>query len=211
LDSSTQPLTIPVGQTLTGSGTVLGSVTVNGNLAPGDSLGTLVFSNALTLTGTTQVEISKDTTGILTFDKARVTGPVQYGGSLVVTASGSDLAVGDVFGLFDASAFSGSFANFTLPTLNAGLVWNTSWLAVDGTIRVEKPSTLRIQQIQLKAGQLSLQLNSASGVDYVLESTPSLTTPIVWTPVSTNSGNGSVLTINATPNAAQQFYRISTH
>jgi autotransporter-associated beta strand protein len=220
LDSSTSSLTIPASQTLTGSGTVLGDLIINGTLSPGNatdssnpsaSIGTLTFGNTLSLAGTTVVEISKDTTGTLKADKAKVTGAIHFGGTLMVTNLGTaTLTVGDAFDLFDASSFTGKFSDTLLPTLTSGLSWNTTTLSVDGTVRVEKTSTLRIQQVQMHDGQLSLQIATTSGAEYVLESTPSLTVPIVWTAVSTNTGNGDTLTLHATTTATQQFYRITT-
>src|SRR6476661_8593997 len=42
-------------------------------------------------------------------------------------------AAGDTFNLFDATTFNGTFASFQLPAV-VGLVWDTSKVAVDGTI-----------------------------------------------------------------------------
>ena len=43
-------------------------------------------------------------------------------------------------------------------------------------------------------GNLVIQTTTVSGFNYVLESTPSLQSPITWIPVSTNAGNGGVIT-----------------
>jgi len=55
---------------------------------------------------------------------------------LVTNSSGAALLAGDHFTLFSAPSFNGTFANSNLPPLNAGLVWNASRLATDGTLWV---------------------------------------------------------------------------
>ena len=47
-----------------------------------------------------------------------------------------DFVDGEVFDLFDAASFSGSFANVTLPALPPDRSWDLSRLAVDGSIRI---------------------------------------------------------------------------
>lgn len=51
--------------------------------------------------------------------------------------AGDSLMPGDTFNLFDAPSFAGGFASVSLPTVgNPGYFWDTSDLAVDGTITV---------------------------------------------------------------------------
>ncbi|RYD71501.1 MAG: PEP-CTERM sorting domain-containing protein, partial [Verrucomicrobiaceae bacterium] len=123
---------------LGGIGGTLGitTVTADGILAPGPLIGTLNFSKSLTLEGTAIFEINK-TGSLLTADLANVTGALTLGGNLTVTATGAALVSGDTFNLFDSlGGFSGNFASLNLPTLNAGLSWQTSSLPVDGTLSV---------------------------------------------------------------------------
>ena len=131
------------GGTIGGTGTVGGTtVAAAGTLAPGDGLGTLTISGPLTLGGTANFEIGK--TGLqLSSDLASASGLLTLGGSLVVTASGDSLAMGDTFNLFDAPTFAGSFSTVTLPALNdPGLAWDTSNLGVNGTLAVvPEPAT----------------------------------------------------------------------
>ena len=131
--------TVQSGGTFGGTGTIAGAVTVQsgGTLAPGvNAIGTLTVNNTLTLSGTTQMEIAKS--GVtLTADKVAGITTVTYGGTLTVTSLGPNtLAAGDSFQLFSATTYSGSFSNFVLPTLPAGLAWRTSGLAIDGRISV---------------------------------------------------------------------------
>ncbi len=141
--SNTGAVTTATGGTLGGTGTIGGAVNVQsgGTLAPGVSaIGTLTMNNSVTLSGTTQMEISKSG-GTLTSDRVSGITTVTYGGTLVVTNAGPDaLVAGNIFTLFSATTRTGSFTSITLPTLASGLTWDTSRLSVDGTIAVAGPS-----------------------------------------------------------------------
>jgi autotransporter-associated beta strand protein len=131
------------GGTLMGDGTISDSVDIQsgGTLSPGLSIGKLTINNNLSLGGNTVMEISK-AGATLSADLVAVASSLTYGGTLTVVATGSPLAEGDTFNLFDAGSFGGSFATVNLPTLPttpAGLFWDVSQLAVDGTILVSRP------------------------------------------------------------------------
>ena len=125
------------GGTLAGTGTLNRPVTVQagGTLAPGASIGTLTINHTLSLAGHALMEIDK-TGGVRTSDHVQGVSTLTYGGTLTVTNSGEALVSGDSFTLFTASSYSGSFTTLSLPTLEAGLAWDTSRLTIDGTIRV---------------------------------------------------------------------------
>lgn len=130
--------TIGSGGTLMGTGTLGGTVGVNGTLAPGNSIGTLNFSQTLTLAGVSDFEIDP-TLGLgLNSDLANVSGAITYGGILNVLYSGpnTNFTNGMVFNLFDGSSFSGSFAAINLPDLSGtGLSWQDN-LRINGSISV---------------------------------------------------------------------------
>jgi regulation of enolase protein 1 (concanavalin A-like superfamily) len=132
-------VTVASGGSLGGTGTIGGAVTVQsgGALTPGvGGIGTLTINNTLSLAGTTAMEIS-NSGGTLTSDRISGVSTLAYGGALVVTNVGpSALAAGNSFTLFSASTRTGSFSSITLPSLSAGLAWNTSQLSVNGTISV---------------------------------------------------------------------------
>lgn len=212
LDSSKQVLIIPEGQILSGCGTVLGDAVVHGTLAPGNVGTPLLFSNTLALAGTTVVEISKETNGSILSDKINVSGALTLGGTLAVTCINPHaLTVGDVFDLFDAATTSGNFVTFNLPSLDAGLMWDTSSLMSNGTLRVEKLSVApQIQDVAFQNGSLTLKVQTTVGVYYVFETTLNLSQPVVWTPLSTNVGTGEVMIFSTpTTNETQQYYRIN--
>lgn len=130
--------TIGSSGTLSGIGTLGGIVGIAGTLAPGNSIGTLSFSQTLSLSGISDFEIDP-TLGLgLNSDLANVSGEVSYGGILNVLYSGpnSNFTNGMVFNLFDGSSFSGSFTTINLPDLTGtGLIWQDN-LATNGTIAV---------------------------------------------------------------------------
>ncbi|MFO1488550.1 MAG: autotransporter-associated beta strand repeat-containing protein [Verrucomicrobiota bacterium] len=126
------------GGTLGGSGSFGGVVNIRANarLAPGSSLGTLTFSNALTLfSGSrTFLELRHSPT---VCDTIKVVGAFTAAGDLLVTNIGVQaLAAGDVFQLFEAPTLTGSFASITLPPLTGALAWNTNALYSAGIISV---------------------------------------------------------------------------
>ena len=140
-------LTITNGAALRGVGTVIGATTVHGELAPGFSAGTLIFSNDLTLAGTTTLELFANTSN----DLVRVLGTLTYGGTLTVTnATGFSLAPGDTFDLFDFTGSPGGFVATNLPALSGGWTWDTSQLGTTGIIAViPEPGTFWLVALAL--------------------------------------------------------------
>jgi PEP-CTERM motif len=146
-------------QMLTGTGTVKGNVTVgpDGTLSPGDALGAINVSGNVVLNGFLALRLDKTTvptaddllgSSLPDNDELIATGSVTEGGILDVIYDPTDyggpdfvsLAAGDSFQLIDAEGgLLGSFApaDIDLPTLNAGLQWNTTDLSNDGEISVQ--------------------------------------------------------------------------
>ncbi len=134
--TGTGAVTVNSSGTLGGTGSISGAVTVNsgGTLAPGSNdIGMLTINSTLALHGTAAMGISHSTGGC-----DRVTGAttLTYGGTLTVTNLAGTLANGDAFTLFTATTYSGSFSTINLPSLAAGLHWDTSALAASGQIKV---------------------------------------------------------------------------
>jgi hypothetical protein len=59
-----------------------------------------------------------------------------YGGTLQVTNLAGALAAGNAFKLFDAQNYSGAFASISPATPGPNLLWDTSTLTTDGTLRI---------------------------------------------------------------------------
>lgn len=127
-------------QTLTGSGTLRGSVIANANsiINPGDTIGTLTIATNITLAGTLLMELNR-TNSPATNDMLLANGTITAGGTLTVTNLGPALQGGDKFKLF-ATGISG-FTATNLPVLTAPMYW-TNRLAIDGTIAVVNPVNL---------------------------------------------------------------------
>jgi fibronectin-binding autotransporter adhesin len=136
------------GGTLGGNGALSVPVTVNaaGNLAPGDAgIGKLSVFNNLTLTGTTTMELAK-TGPTVTNDQVSVLTTLTQGGTLDVSLTGTVVG-GEVFQLLTAGTFNGAFDVFNLPTLPGALTWDTSNLAVNGTLAISSGApTLGVSQ-----------------------------------------------------------------
>jgi autotransporter-associated beta strand protein len=122
---------------LGGNGVIAGPVSVasGATLSPGTSVGKLTINNTLALSSgsTTFIELDK---GALTNDMVVGLTSVTYGGTLSVTNLSGTLVVGDSFQIFSAGAYGGSFSAVDPSTPGPGLAWNTSQLAVNGTLSI---------------------------------------------------------------------------
>ena len=125
------------GGTVKGTGTLNGSLAVlsSGTLAPGASIGTLTVTGAVSLAGNTVMEANK-TSGVITSDLLTGISTLTYGGTLTISFTGEALVAGDMIKLLDAAVYQAAFTSFTLPALDAGLVWDSSRLVVDGKMQV---------------------------------------------------------------------------
>ena len=134
--TGTGPVTVNSGGTLSGDGIISAATTVNsgGSLAPGNGgINTLTIDNSLSLAGGATMDIDAATGAC---DLVEGLSTVTYGGTLTVTNLADTLAFGDIYTLFSAGGFAGAFSAINLPTLPAGLSWDTSQLTVNGSIRV---------------------------------------------------------------------------
>jgi len=211
----TNTVTVANTATLAGGGTVGGFTTVQsgGTIAPGDGgIGSLFFTAGLTLNSGSKItmEISKNANNVLNNDYVSTSGTLTLGGTLTVNNIGTNaLAAGDAFNLFDATTFSGNFSAKTLPTLAAGLVWDTSQLANNGIITVAALPAVTVSpaSTNLTYGSSALLTAAASGsgtlnyqwydnhtnlISGATSPTLTLTVPIVAA-----SGNYSVIVTNA--------------
>ena len=128
------------GSILSGTGLVAGNTSIQGGeLSPGsavaNSIGTLSFGGNLTLGPRifTAIEISA---APQTNDQVSVAGTLTFGGTLYIGNVAGTLTSGQTFKLFSAGSYAGNFPTVSLPTLDAGLAWDTSGLATNGTISV---------------------------------------------------------------------------
>jgi hypothetical protein len=133
------------GGTLGGNGSLLNViVSPSGTIAPGvGGIGTLSVDN-LTLNGTTVMQLSK-VANVIANDQISAFGTITNGGTLNITLTGT-VSGGDVFTLFTAAAYVGTFNTINLPSLPSRLSWDTSNLSVNGTLAVVGPPILNVSQ-----------------------------------------------------------------
>jgi autotransporter-associated beta strand protein len=152
-------VTVNSGGTLAGTGTIDGVTQVNagGFLNPGTSPGILTFNDNLSNLGTINMEINGTGAGlfdVLRGDNANI---FTFGGTLALS-TGYAVTAGDTIALFQNwSAFSGTFANITGTDLGAGLFWDTSTLATNGTIvagvtAIPEPTSIALIGVGLGLG-----------------------------------------------------------
>ena len=199
-----------VPQVLTGSGTIRGSVnaTANGSVAPGDGIGTLTVTNAVTLAGSLNMELNRTNTPAT--NDVLAAPSITAGGTLNVANVGPGLRSGDSFKLL-SGPISGAFAAINLPPISPCLTWNTSSLYSAGTISVSGsycPPTLGISR---SGTNLTLSWGAEyMNTGWVLQQQTNawnvgLTTN--WTVVAgSGATNQVVLTIGPTNGSA--FYRL---
>jgi autotransporter-associated beta strand protein len=207
-------LTLAGGQTLSGNGAVRGNLIVgNGaTLSPGNPLGTLMFSNSLTLAAgsTTLMSVSHSP---FTNDIAKVLGGLTNGGTLIVSNAGETaLAAGDSFKLFAANSYNGAFTGVNLPILPAGLAWNTNSLNSAGLVSVI--SIVPTFTAVMAVGTNLVVRGSGglpNGMYYVLTSTNIALPLSAWNRSLTNfyDSNGNFAFTNAVlPGIPQKFIAI---
>ena len=214
---STNTVTVTNLGTLGGNGTIRGPVLVQngGTLSAGTSIGRLVISNALTLAGgsTTFMELEKNVS-VLTNDSVVGITALTYAGTLMLTNIGpTALAASDSFKIFDATTYSGAFTNIIPATPGAGLAWNTSSLATNGTLKVVSAVSPQFTSAIVSGANLvaSGGGGNAGGSYQVLASTNVTLPASNWISVATNvfDGSGNFSFTNAiAPGVPQQFFLI---
>jgi autotransporter-associated beta strand protein len=187
--------------TLVNNQTVLGNGVINGQLvtlagstvSPGLSgIGALTVSNAVTLGGTTLMELNQDAA---TNDVLNVNSSITYGGVLNLVNVGSPLTNGASFKLFKALSYSGAFASINPATPAAGQTWDTSALSsgiIKVTGSVAGPTTnANITSVHLSGTNIVIHGTNNNvpntSFQYVVLVSTNLTLPLSsWTPVATN-------------------------
>jgi hypothetical protein len=167
----------------------------------------LATVNNIALNGTAIIKLN----GSGVNDVIQAGGNITYGGTLnLVNVSGTPLASGDSFQVFNATSFSGSFASITPATPGQGLAWDTTQLG-SGLISVSALPV--INNLRLSGTNLIFSGSGgiALGTYYIIAATNLTTTLTNWRTIATNeydsSGNFSV-TNTLVPGVAQSFYRI---
>jgi autotransporter-associated beta strand protein len=197
--------------TLAGSGLIDAPVYVGDTLSPaGASIGTLTINNSLTLSNSAVavVQVSHSV-----YDRLAGLSSVALGGTLRVSVTDT-LVGGEAFRLFEAASYTGDFASYDLPALNSPLSWDTTSVAVDGTLRVAGSIAPQIATVTVMPDN-NLQLSGTGPADqtYWILATTNIAEPLSnWAPVTTNTFTGGVFTwtdLEAT-NHPRRFYQVVT-
>lgn len=170
----------------------------------------LTVNSPLSLAGTVQMRVSR--TNTLNSDRVVGITTATYGGTLVVTNTGPALQPGDSFKLFDAANYTNSFAAISPLTPGIGILWDMSYLPVDGTLRIK--ASVATNPINLTASVISgntLQLAwPADHIGWTLESqTNSVSVGLGtnWLPVPESTLTNQ-MTMPITPANGSVFYRL---
>jgi hypothetical protein len=120
---------------LGGNGTISGSVTSQGAVAPGNSPGTLNIGGSYTQQAgaTLAIELASASS----YDRLVVSGTASLAGTLAVSLTGGYLpAAGDNFQIITAAGFSNMTFTTVLPQLPENLVWNVDYATTSVTLAV---------------------------------------------------------------------------
>jgi len=206
-------VTVANGGTLGGTGIISGAVTVNsgGTFSPGNLLGTLTINNSLRLAaGSTNIFAVSQSP--LTNAVAKISSALTNGGVLIVTNIGAvALTNGDSLKLFNAASYSGAFAKVVLPSLPAGLGWNTNALNTAGTLSVVVVAKPFIGSTAISGnGFAFVGTGGVANANFYLLGTTNLAIPLTnWQRLLTNQfdNNGNFnFTNDLGTNTPQTFY-----
>ncbi|MFM2081600.1 MAG: hypothetical protein RL380_291, partial [Verrucomicrobiota bacterium] len=201
--------TLTTGKIISGGGAVNGNFTVNSGamLAPGNSVGTLTFSNNLTLTAGSGQNFELGTTS----DRVNVTGALTLAGTVNVT-NVAGFGAG-TYTLFTAGSLSGSL---TLGTTPGG--YNYTLTNTPTAVQLVVVSTNTVPPVFSGVGNFSgndLVFGGSNGApfgNYFVLTSTNLTLPTSnWTRLLTNQfdANGNFnFTGSVTTNVLDNFYRL---
>ncbi len=138
----TAPGGVSIGSTgkVRGNGRLVGNLTSGGTIAPGlpAAAGSITITGNVTLQPASHLAL--DLGGLTrktAYDCLTVSGAFTLGGNLDISLLGGFIPLlGHTFDLFDSASTIGTFAALNLPSLTAGLGWNTSLLTTTGVISV---------------------------------------------------------------------------
>jgi autotransporter-associated beta strand protein len=194
---SAAALTVSAGK-LGGNGTITAPVTLlsGGTVSPGDPVGRLNINNTLTLSAGGNVIVEIDKAGGTNDLISGLTG-VTYGGTLSISNLNTPFAAGDSFKIFNSASYTASSFDAIIPaTPDANLVWDTSRLTIDGTIKVANAGQsggIHIDQIAVAGTNVIIGGSGGSaGVSYALLNSADVTTAVTnWTVLSSNVFDGA--------------------
>lgn len=216
---SASPVTVSGTGTLGGVGTVLSPVTVNagGTLAPGQGgVGRLTIANTLALNPGSRLACEVNITANTNDLVAEITDLTLNGCTLAITRLGAaPYAIGQTFKLFDAATYNVGTVALEPSVPGPGLGWDTSNLAVNGTIRiVERPEPPALGNLTvLPDGNFGFTLTGQAGQLYTIRASSDASAPLAtWTILQSSAlpqASWPFIDLTAT-NYPVRFYNVST-
>jgi autotransporter-associated beta strand protein len=211
------PVTVSGTGTLKGIGLIGGAVNVasGGTVAPGtNTIGTLTVSNSITFNAGSKAFFRVNLTNAT--DKLVVMDTLTYGGTLIITnlIASKPFTNGTIVKLFDATTYVPGPVAVQPNSPAPGLMWDTSSLAIDGTLRVTSTTAPTLANAaRLTDGNITFQINGALGQGYTVRGTTNSALPLAnWTILQ----SGTITTtpyvftdLNAT-NYPLRFYSVSS-
>ena len=178
--------------TINGTSTIAATITLLTNTPTLN--GTLVFD----LANTNQVILQSYPTNLLT---------LYYNGNLNVINSGPPPVAGQVYRLFVATNYDGTFSAVSLPSLPSGLAWMDN-LLTSGSLTVSGAAAgSPVLSISSSGAALTLSWDSATFPGYSVQGQTNATgLSTNWGP--TTSGTTSPFHININPNNPSVFFRL---
>jgi len=194
-----------------GNGAVWGNVVAKGTLSPGASIGTLSFSNDLTIASNLTIEV--DRTASPSNDTIIVAGTLTNAGTGTLTVTNINwtaLKTNDSFQIFNKPLLNGSALNVA----SAGGVTWANKLAVDGSIQVlSVPGVAPATNLAIQATGPTSFLVSGKGFPnaaYGVLTSTNVATPLPswsWVGTATANGSGVIQFTDSAATNSQKFYR----
>ena len=164
--------TVSPGATLGGTGTVIGLLTNNGTVSPGNSPGTInVTGNYVqSATGTLLIEIASASS----FDHLVVTGSAALAGTLQVNTLGGYNPVGQSYTFLNAASVTGTFGTFTT---------NFTTAAAIQAVVVYAPTSATVAFAQLPFAGFAITPNQVATA-HAAQASPALTAALDVVPLA---------------------------
>ena len=209
------PVTVGGTGTLAGTnGIFLGPVIIaaGGTLAPGTTnltnLGTMFINNNLTLGGKS---VFKFNLALNANDQVVGVNNLVYGGTIVISNVGVQaITSSTILPLFSAAHYTAGTVNILPASPGNGLHWDTSYLAVDGTLRVISVNTTPVSMTSVVSGGTMTLSWPGDHTGWRLQTqTNSLNVGLssVWFDVPGSTGTNSV-TMPIAPGNPTVFFRL---
>jgi autotransporter-associated beta strand protein len=215
-------ITVSGSGTLAGMGPFYGPITIGsgGTLSPG---GTATFLTAIgRMTNTSSLTLQPGSRCYLEVNLTTKTNDaivgmtsLTYGGTLVVTNVGAlAFTNGTIVKLFDAASYVAGPVSILPAAPAPGLMWDTSSLAVDGTLHVvTSTSPVLTYPSRLPDGNVSFAINGGLGQGFTVRASTNVSLPFsTWTILQ----SGTITTVPyifsdlTATNYPVRFYRISS-